>query len=311
MSVAATLAGAVRGKVAENASLSGFTWFRVGGPADILFTPADEADLAAGLKLIPPEVPVTVFGLASNILVRDGGIDGVVVRLTKGFQNIRVEGETVTVGAAVTDVKAARAAGEAALTGLEFFRGIPGAIGGALKMNAGAYGGETKDCLVSARAVDRNGDVHVLHNADFSFSYRHSDVADDLIFTEATFAGEPGDRDEILAAMDEITTKREATQPVRSRTGGSTFKNPPNRRSWELIDQAGCRGLTIGKAQISKLHCNFMLNLGGASAHELEELGETVRGRVRKKTGVTLEWEIKRIGRFDGAPIPEFMDMAP
>ncbi len=308
MSLAATLKGAVRGRLLENEPLAPFTWFRVGGPADLLFTPADEADLAAFMKALPADVPVTVLGLASNTLVRDGGVEGVVIRLSpKGFGSSRAEGNRITVGAALPDVKAARAAADESLTGLEFFRGIPGAIGGALRMNAGAYGGETKDRLVSARAVDRRGEIHTLTNADFGFSYRHSSVPADFIFTEATFEAEPGDREAILAAMDEITEKREATQPVKSRTGGSTFKNPPGEKSWQLIDAAGCRGLTVGGAQMSELHCNFMLNLGEATADDLERLGETVRGRVRANAGIDLEWEIKRVGRFAGAPVPEFI----
>ncbi|MEM8664200.1 MAG: UDP-N-acetylmuramate dehydrogenase [Pseudomonadota bacterium] len=308
MSLAETLRDTVRGRVLEDAPLAEFTWFRVGGPADILFTPADEADLSAGLKVIPRDVPLTVIGLASNTLVRDGGVEGVAIRLSpKGFGQSSVDGNRVTVGSALPDVKAARVAADASLTGLEFFRGIPGSIGGALRMNAGAYGGETKDRLVSARAVDRDGNIHVLSNADFGFAYRHSSVPADFIFTEATFDAEPGDRTKILAAMDEITEKREATQPVKSRTGGSTFKNPPGGKSWQLIDAAGCRGLTVGGAQMSELHANFMLNLGAATADDLERLGETVRGRVREHSGVALEWEIKRIGRFAGAPVPEFI----
>lgn len=308
MSLAQALSGAVRGRLLENEPLAPFTWFRVGGPAELLFSPADEADLAAFMKALPAGVPVTVLGLASNTLVRDGGVEGVVLRLSpKGFGFSRAEGTRLTVGAALPDVKAARAAADVSLTGLEFFRGIPGCIGGALRMNAGAYGGETKDRLISARAVDRNGEVHELTNADFGFSYRHSSVPADFIFTEATFEAAPGDRDVILAAMDEITEKREATQPVKSRTGGSTFKNPTGEKSWQLIDAAGGRGLTVGGAQMSELHCNFMLNLGDATADDLERLGETVRGRVRANSGVDLEWEIKRVGRPAGAPVPEFI----
>ncbi|WMS40855.1 UDP-N-acetylmuramate dehydrogenase [Acuticoccus sp. MNP-M23] len=308
MSLFETLKGVARGRLSENEPLAAFTWFRVGGPAEILFSPADEADLAAFMKALPAGVPVTVLGLASNTLVRDGGVEGVVIRLSpKGFGFARAEGNRMRVGAALPDVKAARAAADESLTGLEFFRGIPGCIGGALRMNAGAYGGETRDRLVSARAVDRHGEIHQLSNADFGFSYRHSSVPADFIFTEATFEAVPGDRDVILAAMDEITEKREATQPVKSRTGGSTFKNPPGEKSWQLIDAAGGRGLTVGGAQMSELHCNFMLNLGDATAEDLERLGETVRGRVRANSGVDLEWEIKRVGRFVGAPVPEFI----
>ena len=308
MSLLDTLRGAVRGRLQENVALAPFTWFRVGGPAEILFSPDDEADLAAFMKALPEEVPVTVLGLASNTLVRDGGISGVVIRLSpRGFGHAHAEGMRLTVGAALPDVKAARAAADAAIAGLEFYRGIPGGIGGALRMNAGAYGGETRDRLVSARAVDRKGAVHELSNADFGYSYRHSEAPADFVFTEATFEGEPGDPVKILAAMEAITDKREETQPVKSRTGGSTFKNPPGEKAWQLIDAAGCRGLTIGGAQMSELHCNFMLNLGEASADDLERLGETVRGRVRASSGIALDWEIKRVGVPLGAPVPGFI----
>ncbi|MBJ3774938.1 UDP-N-acetylmuramate dehydrogenase [Acuticoccus mangrovi] len=304
------LAGAgIRGRLEPNRPLADITWFRVGGPAQLLFTPADEADLCAFLAALPQEVPVLTIGLASNLLVRDGGVEGAVIRLSpKGFAGARAEGMRLTVGAALPDVKAARAAADAGIAGLAFYRGIPGAIGGALRMNAGAYGTETKDRLVSARAVDRKGRVHVLQNADFGYTYRHSTAPDDLVFTEATYAGEPGDRAEILAAMDEITSKREETQPIKSRTGGSTFKNPPGEKAWQLIDAAGCRGLTVGGAQMSELHCNFMLNLGEATADDLERLGETVRGRVKATSGVALDWEIKRIGVPAGDPVPPFME---
>ncbi|MEM7693956.1 MAG: UDP-N-acetylmuramate dehydrogenase [Pseudomonadota bacterium] len=302
------LRSTVRGRVEEGADLAPFTWFRVGGPAEVLFIPADEDDLAAGLSSLPADVPITVLGLASNTLVRDGGVDGVVIRLSpRGFGAATVAGHALTVGAALPDVKAAKAAADAGLSGIEFYRGIPGSIGGALRMNAGAYGGETRDKLVSARAVDRSGKVHVLSNADFAFSYRKSGLRADLVFTEATYALEPGDRAAIEAAMAEITRKREETQPVKSRTGGSTFKNPPGEKSWQLIDRAGCRGLTVGGAQMSKLHCNFMLNLGSATADDLERLGETVRGWVLADSGIRLEWEIKRIGRPAGAPVQEFI----
>ncbi|XWN33108.1 MAG: UDP-N-acetylmuramate dehydrogenase [Devosia sp.] len=301
----------LRGRLESNRLLAEMTWFRVGGPAQLLFTPADEADLAAFLRARPTEVPLTILGLASNTLVRDGGIPGAVVRLSpRGFGYARADGVRLTVGAAIPDVMAARAAAEAGIDGLAFYRGIPGSIGGALTMNAGAYGSETKDCLVSARAMDRLGNVITLQNEDFGFSYRQSNVPVGLIFTEATFEGVPGDREAILKAMDLITEKREETQPVRSRTGGSTFKNPPGHKAWQLIDAAGCRGLTIGGAQMSELHCNFMLNLGEATADDLERLGETVRGRVRDTSGVALEWEIKRTGVPLGEAIPAFMEGA-
>ncbi|MEM8852909.1 MAG: UDP-N-acetylmuramate dehydrogenase [Pseudomonadota bacterium] len=308
---AAFAAAGLRGRLESNRPLAEMTWFRVGGPAQLLFTPADEADLAAFLKARPSEVPLTILGLASNTLVRDGGIPGAVVRLSpRGFGYARADGMRLTVGAAIPDVMAARAAAEAGIDGLAFYRGIPGSIGGALTMNAGAYGSETKDCLVSARAMDRLGNVITLKNEDFGFSYRQSNVPVGLIFTEATFEGVPGDREAILKAMDLITEKREETQPIRSRTGGSTFKNPEGHKAWQLIDAAGCRGLTVGGAQMSELHCNFMLNLGNATADDLERLGETVRGRVRDTSGVSLEWEIKRTGVPLGEAIPAFMEGA-
>nr|WP_075220888.1 UDP-N-acetylmuramate dehydrogenase [Acuticoccus yangtzensis] len=291
-----------------NQPLADLTWFRVGGPAQLLFSPADEADLAAFLKVLPAEVPVHVMGLGSNTLFRDGGVPGVVIRLSaRGFGQVAEVGGMLVAGAALPDVKLARAAADASLAGLAFYRGIPGALGGALRMNAGAYGTETKDVLVSARAVDRAGEVHVLTNADFGFAYRHSSVPADFIFTEATFAAEPGDREAILAEMEGITNRREETQPVKSRTGGSTFKNPPGAKAWQLVDAAGCRGLVVGGAQMSELHANFMLNLGEATADDLERLGETVRGRVLETSGIALEWEIKRIGVPAGAAVPAFM----
>jgi UDP-N-acetylmuramate dehydrogenase len=288
---------ALRGRVLADAPLKDITWFRVGGPADVLFTPEDESDLAYFMANLPEEVPVMPVGVGSNLLVRDGGVRGVVIRLGRGFSKITLEdGFRVRAGAAVPDVKVARAAGEAGIDGLAFYRGIPGVVGGALRMNAGAYGGETRDVLVEARAVDRRGKVHVLSNADFGYQYRHSTVADDLIFTEALFQGRAGDSQTILAEMHGITERREKTQPVKSRTGGSTFKNPPGHKSWQLIEAAGCRGLTLGAAQVSELHCNFLLNLGEATAADIETLGEAVRTRVCAHCGVMLEWEIKRIG---------------
>jgi UDP-N-acetylmuramate dehydrogenase len=241
---------------------------------------------------------VTVVGVGSNLLVRDGGIDGVVIRLGRGFNETSVEGNLIGAGAAVPDVRLAQATAEAGLSGLAFYRGVPGTVGGALRMNAGAYQRETKDVLVEARAVDRKGKVHVLKNADFRFSYRHSDLPADFIATQAVFRGEPGDKAAIKAEMDKITEAREATQPIKSRTGGSTFKNPPGRKSWQLIDAAGCRGLTIGDAQVSELHCNFLINLGNATAADIENLGEEVRRRVKEHSGVELEWEIVRLGNI-------------
>jgi UDP-N-acetylmuramate dehydrogenase len=286
----------LRGRLLTNQPLAELTWFRVGGSAQILFMPEDEADLSYFLANLPAEIAVTIIGLGSNLIVRDGGVPGVVIRLGRGFNEIAVEGLTVRAGAAVPDVKVARAAQEAGIAKLSFMRGIPGGVGGALRMNGGAYGGETKDALVQARAVDRHGRISVLTAADMDFSYRHSGAPEDYIFTQALFAGERGDPAVIAAEMEKITESREATQPIKSRTGGSTFKNPPGQKAWQLIDAAGCRGLRIGDAQVSDLHCNFLINLGTASAADIETLGETVRRRVRENSGVALEWEIKRIG---------------
>jgi UDP-N-acetylmuramate dehydrogenase len=258
--------------------------------------PDDEPDLSYFLAHLPGDVPVTVIGLGSNLIVRDGGVPGAVIRLGRGFNEIAIEGTRIRAGAAVPDVKVARAAQEAGIAGLSFMRGIPGAVGGALRMNGGAYGRETKDALVEARAVDRRGGIHVLGNADMHYSYRYCGAPEDFIFTAATFAGEPGDPSVIAAQMEEITASREQTQPVKSRTGGSTFKNPPAGKAWQLIDGAGCRGLKRGDAQVSEMHCNFLINLGGATAADIEALGETVRRKVEEQSGVMLEWEIKRIG---------------
>jgi len=286
----------LRGRLLANQSLAELTWFRAGGPAQLLFMPEDEADLSYFLGQLPAEVAVTVIGLGSNLIVRDGGVPGVVIRLGRGFNEIAIERLNLRAGTAVPDVKIARAAQEAGISGLSFLRGIPGGVGGALRMNGGAYGRETKDTLVEARAVDRQGRIHVLNDADMQFAYRHSGAPDDFIFTQALFAGERGDPAIIAAEMAKITESREATQPVKSRTGGSTFKNPPGQKAWQLIDAAGCRGLRIGDAQVSELHCNFLINLGKASAADIETLGETVRLRVKAGAGVELEWEIKRIG---------------
>lgn len=288
----------VRGPYTANAAIRDLTWFRAGGPADVLFIPADADDLAAFLAGCPADVPVLVIGVGSNLLVRDGGVPGVVIRLGRGFMNITREGGTrLRAGAAVLDVALAKAALEAGLAGLEFMRGIPGGVGGGLRMNAGAYGREFKDTLVEAVALTRTGARVVLSNAEMGFSYRKSDVKADLIFIEGLFEGAPGDKAEIEARMNEITRSREATQPIRSRTGGSTFKNPPGHKAWQLIDAAGCRGLRRGDAEVSTLHCNFLINHGKASGNEIEALGEEVRARVRAQSGVELEWEIKRVGR--------------
>jgi UDP-N-acetylmuramate dehydrogenase len=286
----------LRGRLLPNQSLAELTWFRVGGPAQVLFMPEDESDLAYFLGTLVADIPVTVVGLGSNLIVRDGGVAGAVVRLGRGFNDVTVDGMHVVSGTAVPDVKVARSAQEAGIAGLAFLRGIPGAVGGALRMNGGAYKGETKDVLVEARAVDRQGRIHTLRNADMHYTYRHCGAPEDFIFTQATFAGTPGDRAAIAAEMDKITESREATQPIKSRTGGSTFKNPPGGKAWQLIDAAGCRGLIVGGAQVSELHCNFLINLGTATAADIETLGETVRRRVTDNSGVDLEWEIKRIG---------------
>jgi UDP-N-acetylmuramate dehydrogenase len=287
----------LRGRLVANQPLAEVTWFRVGGPAQVLFMPEDESDLAYFLTKLPAEIPVTTIGLGSNLIVRDGGIPGVVIRLGRGFSDVALEaGNRIRVGTAVPDVKLARTAQEAGLSGLEFYRGIPGCIGGALRMNGGAYGRETKDVLLEARGVDRAGNIRVFANADMHYTYRHSGAPEDLIFTQALYQGTPGDPREIAAAMDKITESREATQPVKSRTGGSTFTNPPGQKAWQLIDAAGCRGLKVGSAQVSELHCNFLINTGGATAADIETLGETVRRRVKENSGVQLEWEIKRIG---------------
>jgi UDP-N-acetylmuramate dehydrogenase len=286
----------LRGRLLANQSLKELTWFRVGGAAQLLFMPDDESDLSHFLSHLPAEIAVTVIGLGSNLIVRDGGVPGAVIRLGRGFGDIAIEGTAVRAGAAVPDVKIARAAQEAGIAGLAFMRGIPGGVGGVLRMNGGAYGRETKDALVEARAVDRHGRVHALSNADMHYAYRHCGAPDDYIFTQALFAGAHGDPAAIAAEMAKITESREASQPVKSRTGGSTFKNPPGHKAWQLIDAAGCRGLRLGGAQVSKMHCNFLINLGDATAADIETLGETVRRRVKETSGVDLDWEIKRIG---------------
>ena len=286
-----------RGRLEANAPLADLTWFRAGGPAEVLFTPADEADLAAFLKATPIDIAVTVIGVGSNLLVRDGGVPGVVIRMGRGFADVAIEDECrIRAGAAALDVRVARFAAEHSIDALTFLRGIPGTIGGALRMNGGAYGGETKDVLVEARAIERSGELYVLKNEDMHYSYRHCGAPEDFIFTAALLQGKPGDRDTITAAMDKITQSREATQPVKSRTGGSTFKNPPGEKAWQLIDKAGMRGFAVGPARISELHANFLITEGGATAAQIEAVGETVRLRVMATTGIDLDWEILRIG---------------
>jgi UDP-N-acetylmuramate dehydrogenase len=289
--------GELRGRLLANEPLAPLSWFRVGGPAQVLFMPDDESDLAYFLSRLPSELPVTVIGLGSNLIVRDGGVPGVVIRLGRGFSEIKVEEpHRLRVGAAVPDVRVARTAQEAGIAGIAFMRGIPGAVGGALRMNGGAYGGETKDVLVEARGVDRRGTVRVYSNAEMKYTYRHCGVPEDVIFTQALLQGRAGDRAAIAAEMEKITESREITQPIKSRTGGSTFKNPPGCKAWQLIDAAGCRGLVVGDAQVSELHCNFLINRGQATASDIETLGETVRRRVKETSGVDLDWEIRRIG---------------
>ena len=287
----------VRGRLEPNFPLADLTWFRTGGPAQILFTPADAEDLSRFLEALPSDIPVYPIGVGSNLLVRDGGVNGVVIRLGRGFGQLEAqENFRVLAGAAVPDVKVARFALDRGIAGLTFLRGIPGTIGGALRMNGGAYGGETKDVLVEAYGVDRGGRKIVLANRDMQYAYRHCGAPEELIFTAALLQGKAGDAAEISAAMEEITNRRESTQPVRTRTGGSTFKNPPGHKAWQLIDKAGLRGFAIGPAKVSELHCNFLINEGGATAEQLEELGETIRRRVKESSGIELEWEIKRIG---------------
>lgn len=286
----------VRGRLSENAPLDKITWFRVGGPAEVMFRPEDAEDLSAFLAAKPDDVPVTVVGVGSNLLVRDGGIAGVVVRLGRGFATIRSDGDAITAGAAALDLNVALAARAANLTGFEFLSGIPGTIGGALRMNAGAYGAEMKDVVESVTALDPNGTLKDLSLDALDFSYRHCGVSTDWTFIAARMRGRPGDGEAIARRMAEIRESRETTQPVRTPTGGSTFANPPGMKAWELIDTAGCRGLVRGGAMVSEKHCNFLINTGGATAADLEGLGEEVRRRVRETSGITLEWEIRRIG---------------
>jgi UDP-N-acetylmuramate dehydrogenase len=296
---------AVRGRLQADAPLSAVTWFGVGGPAEVLFRPADRDDLLAFLRAKPAEVPVTVIGVGSNLLVRDGGVPGVVIRFGRALAEIAVSpdagGTELVCGAGALDVNVAKAAAKAGIGGLEFLRGVPGTIGGALRMNAGAYGRELKDVLVWAEAVDSRGEVRRLAPADMGFAYRRAAVPEDWIFLAARLAGRADDPAAVRARMQEIQEARLGSQPIGTRTGGSTFKNPPpetsgGRKAWQLIDAAGCRGLAMGGAQVSEMHCNFLINRGGASAADLEGLGEEVRRRVAAETGVSLAWEIRRIG---------------
>lgn len=286
----------VRGTLTENAPISGITWFRTGGPAEILFHPADRDDLVTFVSALDEDIDRTVLGLGSNALVRDGGLPGVVIHLGKAMGEVSFDGTVVTAGAGALDVTVAREGRDRSVAGLEFLSGIPGTIGGALRMNAGAYGREISDVLVSAEAIDPAGNIHSLSPADFEFSYRHSAIDENWIFLSACLAGEAGDRAEIDRRMTEIAEDRKSSQPIQSRTGGSTFKNPAGAKAWELIDAAGCRGLTIGDAMVSDQHCNFLINKGNATAHDLETLGEEVRRRVEAESGILLEWEIRRVG---------------
>ena len=288
----------VRGKLLRDEPLGPFTWFRVGGAADVLFIPADADDLADFLKALDPAVPVTVLGVGSNVIVRDGGVEGVVIRLAgRPFAGITTEGETITAGAGALDAMVAKASARAGLAGLEFYAGIPGTIGGALTMNAGCYGAETKDILVSARGLTRAGQGVDYALADFGYTYRHSEAPADIIWIEAVYRGTPDAPEAVAARIAEITARRETTQPIREKTGGSTFKNPPGHSSWKLVDEAGWRGKPFGGAKFSELHSNFMINFNDATAADIEGLGNAVREDVQSKLNVNLEWEIKRIGR--------------
>jgi UDP-N-acetylmuramate dehydrogenase len=287
----------LRGRLLANQTLAELTWFRVGGPAQVLFTPADADDLAYFLAHLPGELPVYVVGVGSNLIVRDGGIPGVVIRLTpSGFGETSANDDTVSAGAAALDKRLAETAAAANIGGLEFFFGIPGTIGGALRMNAGANGGETKDVLIEASGIGRDGRKHSFTNADMKFVYRSSGVDPSIVFTSARFRGVIAAPEEIRSRMNEVQNHRETAQPIREKTGGSTFKNPPESSAWKLIDAAGCRGLRIGGAQVSEMHCNFLINTGDATGHDIETLGETVRARVKENSGIELHWEIKRIG---------------
>jgi UDP-N-acetylmuramate dehydrogenase len=295
----------VRGSVARDAVLKDMVWFRAGGAAEILFRPADVEDLAMFLAARSCDIPVQVIGVGSNLLVRDGGIAGTVIRLPASFGRIEADGTRVRAGAAALDAHVARVAADAGIAGLEFLRGVPGTIGGALRMNAGCYGREIADIFVEATALDDRGNKVTLTPADMGFSYRKTAARDGLIFVEAVFEGTPDAPQAIKARMDELAANREASQPIRAKTGGSTFKNPPGHKAWELIDRAGCRGLTHGAAQVSEKHCNFLINTADASAADIEALGEEVRHRVCRTQGVDLEWEIKRIGLpLDNAGAP-------
>ena len=302
----------IRGRFTPNSGMDKITWFRAGGPAEALFQPADEDDLAAFLKAVPEDIPITIVGIGSNLLVREGGIPGFVIRLSaKGFGEAELISPTrIRAGAATPDKRVAALAYEAGIGGFHFYHGIPGGIGGALRMNAGANGVETRERVVEVRALDRKGNLHVLSNAGMGYAYRHSSAPADFIFTSVVFEGFAEDKAVIKAAMDAVQHHRETVQPIREKTGGSTFKNPEGTSAWKEIDKAGCRGLMIGGAQMSPMHCNFMINTGNATGYDLEYLGETVRARVLEHSGIRLQWEIKRIGRFKpGREVQEFLGL--
>ena len=296
MSAVATMPQ-VRGKLTPNAPLAPLVWFKSGGNAEWLFEPKDEDDLVQFMRNLDPEIPVMALGLGSNLIVRDGGVSGVVVRLGKAFAKIdRVDETTLRCGGGASGILVSSTARDAGIAGLEFLRGIPGTVGGFVRMNGGAYGREVKDILVSARLVLRSGQLVERPLDNLGYTYRHSDVPEGAVVIEAVFRGMPGDPAAIGAEMDAIARAREESQPLRSRTGGSTFKNPPGHKAWALVDAAGCRGLTIGDAQVSEKHCNFLLNLGSARSADIEALGEEVRRRVLAKSNISLEWEIQRVG---------------
>lgn len=302
----------IRGALLPGFALGDTTWFRVGGAAELYYQPADAEDLALFLKRLPEDVPITVVGLGSNLLIREGGVPGVTVRLSqKGFGGAKAISDTrLEIGAAMADKMVARAAIDAGIEGFAFYFGIPGGIGGALRMNAGANGGETAARVVSVTAMTRAGEIVALTNAEMGYAYRHCGASTDLIFLSTVMEGTPGDREVIKAQMDAVTEHRESAQPIRSKTGGSTFKNPPGQSAWKLVDAAGCRGLRIGGAHVSEMHCNFLINDGDATAHDIERVGETVRARVFETSGIRLDWEIKRLGRFaEGAEIAPFLGL--
>lgn len=293
----------VSGRLSENFDLGKVTWFQVGGPAEILFKPENIDDLALFLKNVPKDIPVTVIGVGSNLLVRDGGIPGVVIRLGRAFAEINCHGADVACGAGALDGNVALAAAQAGISGLEFLVGVPGTIGGALRMNAGAYGGEIKDILTSAVALDTDGNKHELGLDDLGFSYRKSAIPGDWIFVQCNLRGHAGLQSDIMARMEDIKSVREKSQPIRTSTGGSTFKNPEGHKAWQLIDDAGCRGMSVGGASISQMHCNFIINDGSATAGDIEQLGEMVRARVFENSNIDLQWEIRRMGIPAQSPV--------